>query len=136
MRTEITDDNINKLPRKDRVRFALFCAKQVIHLAKEPEAHECIRVTELWLEGKASAEDCRRAVDATHVYYDTTYADDAAAHAAHAAYYATYYEGATAATQTANYAIGADTTIKSKLEQYLYEFIHIDEIVEQILLAI
>ena len=99
-----------------------------------------MRVTELWLEGKASVEDCRRAAD-TH-YADTHYADThyaaAAYDAARTVTYAAYatcavaYDAAYAA-YTAVYAADAGAR-KQKMMEYLYELVYINEIAEQVLL--
>ena len=93
---------IDQLSRKDKVRFALFCAKQAIHLTEAPEAKECIRVIELWLEGKASADDCERAANAYIAYANhAAHAYIAAAHAAHAAAAAAHAATAINAAATA-----------------------------------
>ena len=112
---------IEQLSRKDKVRFALFCAKQAIHLTKAPEAKECIRVIELWLDGKASADDCERAANAATYAANTantathaTHAAHAAANAAHAAHAATAAAYATyAATNTANTANTATYAVRA-----------------------
>ena len=126
--------SIETLSHKDQVQFALFCAKQVIHLTGNPGAYECIRVVELWLEGKASVEDCGRAAD---TYYATTaaiyVAANAAIYAAACAANATY---APSAAYAAAYVVMRNAPIGCKIEQYLYELMHIDEIVEQTLLAL
>ncbi len=73
------------LPRKDKVRFALFCAKQVAHLSKDSRVSEAISTVEMYLEDKATSDQCAHA--AAH----------AAATAAHAAAYAVHAAAAAAA---------------------------------------
>ena len=100
--------NINKLSHKDKVRFALFCARQVEHIWKSvPEAVEAVKVTELWLIGKATSEECSaNAADAADAAtYAAAYAAANAAYAANAAAYAavayTAYAAANAAADAA-----------------------------------
>ena len=62
-------EDIDKLSHKDKVRFALFCAKQVIHLTKAKEVHLCIEVVESWLVGKATKKECRDAAYAADAAY-------------------------------------------------------------------
>ena len=117
--------HIAKLSHKDMVQFALFCAKQVIHLIDIPEVHECIRVVELWLEGKASAEDCERAANA---------AADAAWHAAGAARAVAYAAYAAYAAYYVAYHAARAGASKQEMMEYLYELVYINEIAEQVLL--
>ena len=132
-RTEITKKNINLLLHKDKVRFALFCAKQVKQT--KLEAIECIRIVELWLDGKATMDECRAAATAAY------YAVYAANVASHVSVYATAYTAAYAVTdahRSTAYATRYASNTKHeviKQEEYLYELIHINEIVEQILLC-
>jgi len=152
MRTEATKENIGLLSHKDKVRFALFCAKQIEQTV--PEAIACIRVVERWLDGKATADECRRVAYAAYnaaAHANAAYAAYAAtAHAANAvAAYAAYAAAANAAADAAanaaaNAAAAAYTAaactarhrqeIKERQEVYLYELIYINEIVEQTLL--
>jgi len=140
MKTKVTKDNIRLLSHKDKVRFALFCAKQNEQI--KPEAINCIRVVEKWLDGKATTEECEQAyaanaTNATYAaYVATNYAAYIATYAAYAAYAATY--ATNAAAYAANYAANATTTkqdIVRQQEVYLYELLHIDDIVEKELLS-
>ena len=131
MRTEVTNENIAQLKHRDIVIFALFCAKQVERKVNNIEAIKCMRVTELWLDGKATVEECMHAADtgyaANNIGY-TTDCDYAAVNAAYIVY-------TTNAVYYAAYA--ADTKVnKVKQEEYLYELININEIVEQQLLGV
>ena len=78
---------LSLLPHKLQVEFALYCAKDVLHLVREEDqaiVGNAIRVTELWLKDKATADECCAASDAVYAAY--------AAHAAHAAAYAASHE--------------------------------------------
>jgi hypothetical protein len=126
MRTKATIDNISKLSRKDIVRFALFCAKQAD--SKAPEAIACINVVERWLDNKATSDECRTAAAAANAYH-VDFDADAAYYAANAAYVAHV-----AAYAAANAARAASAAYAAQ-EQYLYELLHIDDIIEQTLLT-
>jgi hypothetical protein len=70
--------DLGKLNHKMQVCFALFCARQVEkHWKDIPECVEAIRVTELWLEGKATGEECRIAYDLVHGVAELASDDDA-----------------------------------------------------------
>jgi hypothetical protein len=144
----VTMDNVSKLSRKDIVRFALFCAKQVD--CKAPDAIACINVVERWLDNKATSDECRTAAYAAvgAAYASASAAANAnAANAASAAYYAVYAANdayvaareaaARAANDAANDAAYAaySTDAQVAQEQYLYELLHIDDIIEQTLLT-
>ena len=104
---QITSKELKLLSHNFQVRFALFCAYQVEDKwINTPEAVEATRITELWLDGKASNEECKVTAKA-------------AAHAANAAYAATYaaanaaYAAAYAANAAANavYATNAANAV-------------------------
>jgi len=139
MRTEATKENIGLLSHKDKVRFALFCTKQAKQTV--PEAIACVRVVERWLDGKATTDECERVANAAYaasVTYANANAARAAAHAANAASNvasnATAYAAYTAAYIAYVATAAADAAIKQAQEAYLYELIHINTIVEQVLL--
>ena len=70
-------EDLEKLPHMHQVRFAVFCARQVIHLVEPKYLAMCtkaIETVELFLEGRASKEECAYAANA--------YAANAAAYAA------------------------------------------------------
>ena len=99
----ITRAELEKLSHKKQVLFACFCAEQVMHLVKEEHKAVCLRavqVAHLFVEGKASVQECRAAADAA-------YAAAAAAVAAAAAAYAAAYAAAAAAANAAAYAANA-----------------------------
>jgi len=143
MKTKVIRENIKLLSHKDKVRFALFCAKQVVQPTGIPEAHKCIRVVELWLDGKATTDDCKRAA-----YTADAVAANYAAHAATNVAYAAYAANANAATNAAARAAActayactayaandtAASSVRPAQERYLYELIYINDIVEQVLL--
>jgi len=99
-----TSSELQKLSHKNQVRFALFCAKAVSHLNPNHEIQLAIKTVELWLDNKATAEECKKAADAAYAYADAAYATDYASYAgAHAAYAGAAYADADAAS----YAAGA-----------------------------
>jgi len=90
---------LNELSHKNKVRFALFCAKQTRHLTDNKEAMQAINIVELFLEDKATAKKCRKASDAASYAAYTSY-DAAAATAATAAATASYATSNTASNTT------------------------------------
>ena len=87
---------LDMLDHRGKVKFALFCSKQVLGLTKDKRVYDAIEVVERWLEGSAEADECRVAADAAA---DAAY--DAAAYAAAAADYAAYDKENTKDKQTA-----------------------------------
>ena len=58
----MSQEDLSLLSHNFQVRFALFCAYQVKDKwDKIPECYKAIRVVSLWLEGKASSEECSAA---------------------------------------------------------------------------
>ena len=112
---------LKKLDHKNQVRFALRCAKSV---AQNPAGARCIEVVELWLDGRASAEECRQAA------YAAADAADAAAYAAYAAY------AADAAACAAAYAADAADAIKKDLMRYLWELVNVDSVIYETILKV
>ena len=95
-----TQYELAKLPHLFQVRYALYAATSVSHLATLPEVATCLRVIGDYLDGKATKEDCRVAAYAAY----GAYADAAAAYA-----YAYAAHAATAAADAAAYAAHAAT---------------------------
>jgi hypothetical protein len=59
----ITGEELSELSHKDQVRFALFCAYQLKdNWLRKDYCEKAINVVELWLEDKATTEDCVRAI--------------------------------------------------------------------------
>jgi len=128
---------LSELSHKNKVRFALFCAKQVKHLIDSKEAIQAIDIVELFLEDKATTEECRKAANAIYAAaYDTAYTASAASAASAAAYTAAAYTAFAAASYAASsaayaaYTTAASTstiTNKDQLKQeqmdYLRELI-------------
>jgi hypothetical protein len=57
----VTREMLEKLDHKMQVMFAVFCAKQVLHLVKEEHkevAIKAIEAAEGFVEGKVSKEEC------------------------------------------------------------------------------
>ena len=91
----VTQKMLQKLNHKDQVRFALHCADQVKDKWKDiPEAVTAVAVTELWLEGKATSEECKLAANAGYAAANAAgYAGSAAGYAGSAASDAGYAGG-------------------------------------------
>ena len=153
-----SQQDLSKLPHTLQVYFALICAKQVAHLVKPEHKVACdkaLETAELWLDGKATAEECKTAANAAYAAYAAAYAAaanaaaDAAAYAAYAAAYAAAAtaDAAYAANAAANaaayaayaaYAYTADTDKQAIIEaQWVYykELLAFETIVEDVLLA-
>jgi hypothetical protein len=65
---ELTEEKLSELSHKDQVRFALFCANQTRDFWYGSKIYEnTYKLIELWLEGKATAEQCG---DASSACYD------------------------------------------------------------------
>jgi len=107
------------LEHSEQIRFAIFCANQVIHLMPTEHMEVCLKAigcAELYLKGKASKEECIVAANAA----DAAYAADAAAADAAAATYAAD------AAYTAAYAASAAAdkhVIKAEQMEYLRSLI-------------
>ena len=127
---QLTKEDLNKLPHKFQVAFALFCAKQVAHLidTKDKEVCDnCIEIVEAYLEGKASKEDCERVAYAAAA--DTAvYAANAANAAAYTANTAAYY-----AANAPNAAANKEQTIKEQ-HAYYNELLNFDKVFEEVVL--
>ena len=114
---------LEQIPHKSQVRFALFCAMQIEEVWKDSLGSvNAVATVERWLEGKATAEECK---DAAY------YAAGAAAYPAYPAYYAAYcaahhavaypaYPAYYAAYCAAQHAV-ADESLKQEQVEYLRE---------------
>jgi len=81
----LTRRDIEKLSHHKQVLLACFCAEQVIHLIKEEYRTECVKAVQtayLFLEGKATQEECYAA---SNVAADVAAAAYTAATTVHAA---------------------------------------------------
>ena len=139
--------DLQKLPHNFQVRFALFCAKQVVDLVEPKYKQVCdnaILTVERWLDNKATAEECRAAAHAAA--YTAAYAANAAAYAANAAAHAAT-DAAYAANAAAHAAHAADApypavnashnkeqTIKEQWDYY-NELLNFDKNFEEIVLT-
>jgi len=134
----VSNKELSLLSQQDCVRFALFCAKQVKEGWKGiPECVAAVETAERWLEGKASAEECRVAA-----YAATTAAVRAAratyaANAAYAAYAADAYAYAasSAAAYAADYAAYGNPHLIEAQWNYYEELLYFDDIAEKLLLG-
>ena len=122
---QLQSSDLEKLSHNFQVSFAVFCAKQVLHLVDAKDKQVCenaILTAEKWLIGTASSEDCKAAA----------YAANAANAAAHAAY---------AAAHTANTAAAAAHASKDKQQtikeqnDYYNELLNFDKNFEEIVLT-
>lgn len=136
----LTEEQLEKLPCHFQIAFALFCAKQVIHLveAEDKEAcNNCIEVVEAYLEGKATREDCEKVANAA-------YSDAHFTHAASATYYTAYAAAnithifiantVAAASAAATFATNKEQTLKEQ-HQYYQELLNFDNIANNLLLG-
>ena len=105
MLNRVSKEELQKLSHKNQVRFALFCAKAVSHLNPNHEAQLAIRTVELWLDNKATVEECKKAADAG--YAGAYAAADATDYASYAGAHAAYAGAAYADADAASYAAGA-----------------------------
>jgi hypothetical protein len=108
-----TQQDLEKLCHHSQIYFAIFCTEQVFHLVKpqnQPVCRQAIDIAKLFLEGKATKEECRAAANAA--YADATYAAVAAA-----AYYAAAY-AATAAADAVTAAYAADAAAAYAADAY------------------
>ena len=143
---KVSKEELELLSHKDCVRFALFCAEQVKDSWKDiPECVVAIETAERWLEGKASAEECKVAAYAADAHAAAHAAAHATDDASHAAAYATYAAYAYAAYAAAAYAYAAyyatsaaaykkPHLIKAQRNRY-NELLHFDDIAEKLLLG-
>jgi hypothetical protein len=144
MKDIIKSVDILKLPRKYRLYFALFCAKQVKHLCQHiPEAVNCLDLLERYLDGDTSVtvEMLEAAANAAYAYaYAAANAAYAAWAAAYAAVYAAGYAVVTAgyaacyAVATAGYAAAAAGEKEKIIEEqwkYYDELLNINENLEK-----
>jgi hypothetical protein len=131
-----TQKDLELLPHKFQVDFAIFCARQVEHLwDKYPACVRAIELAELFLEGKATSEECGVAANAAAyaAAAAAAYAANAAAAAAYAATHAAYAAYATHAAYAAAYAASKEL-IPAQWEYY-NNLLHFDSIAEEILLV-
>jgi len=134
----VSNKELSLLSQQDCVRFALFCAEQVRDSWKGiPECFVAVETAERWLEGKASAEECRNTA-----YAATTAAVRAAratyaANAAYAAYAADAYAYAasSAAAYAADYAAYGNPHLIEAQWNYYEELLYFDDIAEKLLLG-
>jgi len=136
---KVSKEELELLPHKDCVRFALFCAEQVRDSWKDiPECVVAIETAERWLEGKASAEECKvaaYAADAHAAAHATDDASHAAAYATYAAYaYAAYAAAAYSANAAHTAAYGNPHLIDAQ-RNYYEELLYFDDIAEKLLLG-
>ena len=152
---QLQNTDLEKLSHNFQVKFALFCAKQVIGLVKSKNRQICenaILITEKWLEGKATAEECKTAAyaaanaaaDAAYAAAyaaanAAAYAADAADAAANAAAYAAANAAADAANaayaaaDAANASLNKEQSIKEQWDYY-NELLFFDKNFEEIVL--
>jgi hypothetical protein len=106
----VSAEDLHKLPHKYQVVFAVFCAEQVIGLARKQDKEVCLRAIEVakrWLRGEVSEEECRVAGDYAYAAgYAAAYAIDAGAAGAARATGAAHAAGAAGAAAYAAACVG------------------------------
>ena len=113
-----THEDLAKLPHLFQVRYALYAATSVSHLATLPEVAACRRVVEAYLDGKASKEDCRVAATAAYGAYAAAVAASYTVAVAAAAYDAAAVASANAAAHAAGAAADADADAATRAAYY------------------
>jgi hypothetical protein len=138
---KIEKSDLRQLSHTDQVRFALFCAYQCKKGWENiPKCMEAIKVTELWLEGKVAAKECRgAAITASYAAYTAYTAAHAAFAAAEVAYtvdsiapWSSAYD--TAIRASSDLSLDKDRVIQEQWN-YFYELRDFDKIAEQILIG-
>jgi hypothetical protein len=134
---QISRQDLEKLSHHKQVLFACFCTEQVMHLVKVEHKAVCLSAVQtayLFLEGKASKEECRAAAAAA-----AAAAADAAAYAAYAAT-ATADAAAYAAAYAAYAATAADAYTKQTIIKAQWDFydqlLNSDKYFEEIILEV
>jgi hypothetical protein len=138
----LIQSDLKKLCHHSQIYFAIFCAEQVFHLVEQkhqPVCRQAIDIAKLFIEGKATKEECRAAAnaataDATYAAATAAYAADAAATAAYVAAYAAANAAAYAATYATYAAKDKQATIKAQWVYYK-ELLAFETIIEDVLLA-
>jgi hypothetical protein len=136
-----TRSDLEKLPHHSQIYFAVFCAEQVFHLVKpehQPVCRQAIDIAKLFIEGKATKEECNAAAAAAAAYAAYT-----AAYAAYAAASATAYATAAVDADAAAAAAYACAAYAKKDKQaiikaqwaYYKELLAFETIIEDVLLA-
>jgi hypothetical protein len=134
---------LDKLDHKMQVRFAVFCAKQVIDLVDAKYKEACLKAIEAaegFVEGRVSKKECYTAgyaVSAGYAAHAAGYAGAAYA-AAYAAGYAVSAAGyavsaANAAAYAANAAVLARKDVEQEQIRYYNELLNFDKIVEEMI---
>jgi hypothetical protein len=107
------------LTDKELRLFAVFCARSVQHLLKDPRSRDAIDVAERHADGLATNDELRAAYDAAYAAYAAVYATASAAAASAAVYAAdacaVYADAAAAAAYAAVYA--ADSAADAREQQ-------------------
>jgi hypothetical protein len=150
MNSSPTKQDLEKLPHNKQVLFACFCAERVMYLVREEHKAVCMRAIQaayLFLEGKATKEDCRAAAHAAHAAYAASAAyaayaasaaaDAASADAAHAAYAASADAAHAAYAASAASAASAAKSSSSVIEaqwDYYDQLLNTDKHFEEIVL--
>ena len=131
MRVKINYIEIMQLSNKDQVRFALFCVMQTKSLTIN--GMNCCHIVEAWLNGDATVEDCH------HVAAGLQFTNCGGSYSAdcNAAFMAVGipFVFPSQATSIALKAVEINPDAKDIIETYLYELLHLDEIVEKELLG-
>jgi hypothetical protein len=130
----VSKEELQKLSHKDQVRFALFCANQIKNKWESNSACiKAINTVKLWLDNKATAEECRAATRNAHAV--AAVSTNAAAFAAYATVSANYADTvAYAAADTAAYAAADATDMRRQQREYYNDLRYVNENFEKIIL--
>jgi hypothetical protein len=106
-------DKLKDFSHLDQVKFALFCAKQVVHLNSDTRVKAALSAAEAWVEDPSEDNrlKCKEAADAAAWVADAADAAADAAAAAAAADAAAWAADAAAAAAWAAYWTTADTAV-------------------------
>jgi hypothetical protein len=134
---QISKEDLEKLNHNKQILFACFCAEQVMHLVKESDKEVCLRaikVAYLFLEGKATKEDCQVAASTAYASaaFAAAYASASAAFAAAAAYAA--YAASAAAYAAASASAASELPIITAQWAFYDQLLNGDKYFEEIVL--
>jgi hypothetical protein len=132
MTTHIPSRLFSKLSHKDQVRFALFCDYQLkSKWSRSIKVKKAIKLVELWLEDKATTEDCQAFLDSERNMRQYPYSIPTIAR---------YHVSAEYAAGASDYVLAAfvydykQKDIMRAQREYLNELLYVDDIFEKIVL--
>jgi hypothetical protein len=102
-------DKLNDFSKVDQVKFALFCAKQVVHLNSDTRVKAALSAAEAWVEDPSEDNRLKCKEAAADAWVAAAYAAYAAAAAAYAAAWVADAAAAAAAAAWVAYAAAVRT---------------------------